>query len=165
MSVSEDDMTRVASPQTTFGTHSPTKIEHSRLAIPSNSKGYNTTKHRHSSSSISLLKSIPEAAGNGASEIETVENMDLSSTLNLTDKSNEGSIKSAVSTPGSTPSLLEVTLPKGPTLRSASLQPPQETEEEIEMALFNRRQSGKYMLSFIIIVHCLCHNRYHCGKS
>ena len=40
-------------------------------------------------------------------------------------------------------SLLEVTGPKGPSARSASLQPPHEIEDETDMLLFNRRQSGE----------------------
>jgi hypothetical protein len=36
-----------------------------------------------------------------------------------------------------------VTVPKCNSTRSASLQPPLETEDETDMSLFNRRQSGK----------------------
>ena len=117
------------------------KVEHSRLAIPSTSKGYNSSKQRHSTSSISLLKSIPEATGNGASEIETAE------TINTPEIPRElppkAPLKSFGSTPSSSMSLLEVTGPKGPSARSASLQPPHEIEDETDMLLFNRRQSGE----------------------
>ena len=140
--MSEDESCKEAISQSSNGS-SNIKVEHTRLALPSNAKGYNMSKPRHSSSSISPLKSIPEATGNGASEIEVVDHADTLRVSTSHDTSIKDSIKSddSISTPSM--SLLAVTVPKGPAARSASLQPPQETEDETEISLFNRRQSGK----------------------
>ena len=131
------------------------KVEHSRLAIPSTSKGYNSSKQRHSTSSISLLKSIPEATGNGASEIETAENVnapEIPTSVASRELPPRAPLKSFGSTPSSSMSLLEVTGPKGPSARSASLQPPHEIEDETDMLLFNRRQSGEK-----VFIYSQCH--------
>ena len=134
------------------------KIEPSRLTIPSSSK-----KQRHSASSISLLKSIPEATGNGASEVEVADQIDKSeiSTSNPSNEqpSSKVPLKSVDSTPSSSMSLLNVTVSKGPSARSASLQPPQEIEDETEMLLFNRRQSGILVFKFeknLCFLHVEC---------
>ena len=124
------------------------KVEHSRLTIPSNSKGYNSNKQRHSTSSISPLKSIPEATGNGASEIDATEKVDALEVSTSTASSEQPlkvPMKSIDSTPSSSMSLLAVTVPKGPSTRSASLQPPHEIEDDPDALLFNRRQSGELM--------------------
>ena len=124
------------------------KVEHSRLIIPSNSKGYNSNKQRHSTSSISPLKSIPEATGNGSSDsdsTEKIEAVETSTCIASSEQPLKVPPKSIDSTPSSSMSLLAVTVPKGPSIRSASLQPPHEIEDENEMLLFNRRQSGKLM--------------------
>ena len=100
-------------------------------------------RRRKSSSSSSPLKSIPEAASNGASEINVVENdraLDISSPP---DNSVAGAKSTEAAESSSSKATLGVAMPAGLAARSASLQPPNESEDETEISLFNRRQSGK----------------------
>ena len=140
---SEDEAVKESLTPSNIGAQTA-KLEQSRLTIPPNPKCYNTSKHRLSSSSISPLKSIPESTSNGATEIEIAENENTSSS---NDNITKISTKSTDSNLSLSTSLLGVMMPKGPSVRSASLHPPNENDDETEMSLFNRRQSGEFSVT------------------